>query len=208
MKGFWKDLDARRRRGVVAGLVFVSVAQAACVPQLWAALGGEEAQEGAGQRSVMMLENRHSALREYKPAPVAGSVEVSVEAAEGGERILALSYRDHWREELARATADVGADGHVSIDLEQESEAARPWWRCRSFEGSGCTAYAVELKTLRVDATLEDGVLVVHSLVAGTAHVIRERSAGRQHDDAARWTRYELPDAVEIELDDDASPVS
>ncbi|MEM6993926.1 MAG: hypothetical protein AAF721_25665 [Myxococcota bacterium] len=209
MKGFWKGLDARRRRGVVAALVFMGLAQAACVPQLWAALEDDTAQDGSGQRSVMMLENRHSALRDYEPAPVAGSLEVSVQGTELGAPTVALAYRDHWREELARATGDVGENGRISIDLEQETEAPRPWWRCRSFEDTTCTAYAVELKTLRVEATLaDDGVLVVHSLVAGTAHVIRERASGRQHDDAARWTRYELPDEVEIELDPEAAPIS
>lgn len=209
MRGFWKDLDRRRRRGLVAAVTFIGLAQAACVPQLWAALRSGKSAGGAGQRSVMMVENRHSSLRDYAPAPVAGSVEVAVREGDAGVRTVAVAYRDHWREELAHATAEVDADGHLSIDLEQESEAARPWWRCRSLGDAACTAYAVERKTLRVDATLDDdGVLIVHSLVAGSAHVIRERVGAQQHDDSARWTRYELNEEVEIELDQPAPPLS
>lgn len=208
MKGIWQHLDSRRRRGVVAALAFVGVVEGACVPHLWASLDGEEAATGAGQRSVMMLENRHSALRDYAPAPVAGSIEVSVREGDEGERSIVVAYRDHWREELARGVGTLDADGHVTIELEQENEAARPWWRCRSVDVSPCTAYAVERKTLRVDATLEDGVLLVHSLVAGSAHVIRERADGQRHDDEARWTRYELSEEIEIALDEPAPPVS
>ena len=198
MTKFWKTLSPKRRRGLVAGALFIGLVQAAMVPRLWASLGdGGADADLSGQRSVMMLEHRHSSLREYTPAPVAGSLEVELRDASNE---LVVAYRDQWREELAHATTEIGEDGAVSLTLEQEDEAARPWWRCRTIETSPCVAYSVELRTLRVEATLQDDVLVVRSLVASSAHLIRERAGEAVHDSPARWTRYELPETVEVEL--------